>query len=133
MIESLIIKFLSLGVFFIMKRKFKGIILIMIICVAIMLLGFVTVSDRLPKFIKDRSSFRINYSTTPFDFTMGINDYSLYINERAINNVRTGSVKLINNMGNNLYNGTSKAMNKTSEVFKNMENRINDIIQNKVR
>lgn len=116
-----------------MKRKIKGIILVLLICVMIVFYGFIVISGSLPKFIKDRSALKINYSLSPFNFTININEYSLYINSKVVSNVKNGSVQLFNNIESKIYNNTSGIINKTSEVFKSVEEKINSTLQNKVK
>lgn len=116
-----------------MKGKIKGIILILSICIMIVFYGFVVVSGGLPKFIKDRSDFKINYSLSPFNFRMDISEYSLYINSKVVDNMKNGSIKLFNNIENKVHSNTSGIINKTSGVFKGMEEKINDALHNKVK
>ncbi|WP_246615263.1 hypothetical protein [Clostridium thailandense] len=116
-----------------MKGKIKGIILILSICIMIVFYGFIVISGDLPKFIKDRSGFKINYSISPFDFRMDINEYSLYINSKVVDNMKNGSIKLVNDIENKVHNNASGIINKTSEAFKGMEEKINSALHNKVK
>jgi hypothetical protein len=135
------------------KLKNKGIVFVIIMCLIIVSYGFVVVSGRLPKFIKDKSYFKIDYSIKPFDFTMDINDYSFYINEKIINSAKNNSInlvddvknasirlvsntqntstKLINNIEHVVSNGGYNIANKTIEVYKSVEYTINGIVKNK--
>lgn len=129
--SQLLISNLYLGVFFIVKKK--GIVLVSVICFTIVLYGFITISNSLPKFIKDRSSLKINYNLSPFDFRVDMGEYSFYVNKKVFLNIKNSSVRLISNIEDKVYDNTSNFINSTSNVFKNMENRISDTIQNKVK
>lgn len=118
----------------------KGIILVIIICFTIFIYGFVSISNSLPKFIKDRSSLKINYTLSPFDFRMDVEGYSLYVNKKVIENIQIGSERLLVNIEDKFHKDTSKIINKTStflnnttNVFKNAEEKIINKIQNKVK
>lgn len=120
--------------------KKKGIILIIIISFTIVIYGFISISNNLPKFIKDRSLVKINYTLVPFDFRMDVYGYSFYANKKVIENVKIGSGKLMVNVENKFQKDTSKIINKTSKfinnttnVFKNIEDNISSKIQNKVK
>lgn len=116
-----------------MKSKIRGIMLILSICLMIVFYGFIVISGSLPKFIKDRSTFKINYTLVPFDFRMDISEYSLYVNSKVVTNMRSSSRKLLNNIENKVYHSTSGIINKTSETFKGMEEKINGALHNKVK
>lgn len=103
-----------------MKTKIRNIVLVLSICLMIVSYGFIIVSSSLPKFIKDRSAVKINYNIYPFDFRMNINEYSFYINSKVADNIKNGSVKLLNNIESKVYNNTSGIINRTSEVFKSV-------------
>lgn len=127
-----------LGVHFILKKK--GIILVIVTCIIIVLYGFITISNSLPKFIKDRSTFKIDYRFSPFDFRVDLGDYSLYVNQKVFTNIKDSSVRLVSNLESKLYhnttniiNNTSNIINNTSNVFKSMETRISNTIQNRVK
>ena len=123
---------------FILKKK--GIILVLLICITIVLYGFITISNGLPKFIKDRSNLKINYTIYPFDFRVDFGDYSLYVNQKIFTNIKDNSARLVSNMESklhdnttNIINSTSNIINNTSNVFKNMETKISNTIQNRVK
>ena len=113
--------------------KKKRIILVITISFFIIIYGFITISNNLPRFIKDRSLLKINYSFIPFDFRVELGEYSLYINRKVATNIRTSSAQLINNVESKLYDNTSHLLNKTSNAFKTIESKVGDVIQNKIR
>ncbi|MBC2579257.1 hypothetical protein [Clostridium sp. DJ247] len=115
------------------KSKIKGILLITFICLMIVFYGFIVISGSLPKFIKDRSALKINYNLSPFDFTVDINDYSLYVNQKVFINVKNGSVRLFNNIESSIHNSVNSVMNRTSQVYKSMEDQIREVFQNRVK
>lgn len=113
--------------------KKRGIMLVITISFFIIIYGFITISNNLPRFIKDRSSLKINYTFIPFDFRVELGEYSLYINKKVATNIRASSTELINNVESKLYDNTSNLLNKTSNAFKTIENKVEDVIQNKIR
>lgn len=110
----------------------KAVISVIVTCFIIVFFGVTIISGGLPKFIKDRSNFKINYTLSPFDFRVDMGDYSMYVNSKVAYNLKNSSVKLMNSIGEKMYNGTSNAINKTTEVFKFMEDKIiNKVDKNK--
>ncbi len=116
-----------------MKSTFKNMIIVIIICFSIIFYGFIVISGNLPKFIKDRTYVKINYSLKPFDFRFNIGEYSLYINNKVIVNIKNGSYKAINNVQEKVCDNTSSIISKTSSGLKNVGEKINNTIQHKVR
>lgn len=55
--------------------------------------GFVKVSSELPQFIKDRSPLKVSYSQNPFDLEVDIGDYIVYINNKAVMNIKEGAAQ----------------------------------------
>ncbi|WP_237737372.1 hypothetical protein [Clostridium carboxidivorans] len=116
-----------------MKKNGRSIMVMIIICFFISLCGIIVISNNLPKFIKDKADFKIDYSKKPFDFRFEVGEYSLYINSKAVTNIKNSSGKIINNIGKKVQNDTSYMLNKTSDVFKCVEEKINNTIQHKVK
>ncbi|AYD40992.1 hypothetical protein D4Z93_10850 [Clostridium fermenticellae] len=100
-----------------MKRKIKGVALIIFVCIFIIIYGFIVVNGRLPKFIKDRSYVQINYNFRPFNFTVSVGEYSFYINRKIITNLKYGSEKVMKGIHEGADSITEKASEKTKEVF----------------
>lgn len=67
------------------RIKYSFVILIAIIIVSY---GFIKVSNELPLFIKDRSPVKVTYSKSPFDITIDIGDYIIYLNSKALSNIK---------------------------------------------
>jgi predicted PurR-regulated permease PerM len=116
-----------------MKKNNKNIIVVLMVCFIITLYGVIVISGNLPKFIKDRTAFKINYSLKPFDFRFDMGEYSLYINSKVITNIKNSSNKVVKNVEKNICNDTSSIINKTSNTFKYFGDKINNSIQHKVR
>ncbi len=114
------ILFLFGGDFF-MNRK--AIATVMIICCVIIILGFTVITAGLPKFIKDKSDFKIDYTQTPFDFSVDMGNYSLSIDNRIGDNFKNGSKKIIDVVGSKIYSGTSYIIDMTQNTFENIEDR----------
>jgi len=75
------------------KRYF----IVMIFCISFIIFGFLTVSSNLPKFIKDKSKFKINFCIYPFNFEFYTDKYYIYANSKALTNIKDDSKKIINN------------------------------------
>lgn len=116
-----------------MKKNSKHITVIIIICFFISLYGIAIISNNLPKYIKDKTDFRIDYSRKPFDFRFEVGEYSLYINSKAVTNIKNSSGKVINSISRKVQDNTSYMLNKTSDVFKYVEEKINNTVQHKVK
>nr|WP_242860935.1 hypothetical protein [Clostridium scatologenes]AKA70665.1 hypothetical protein CSCA_3540 [Clostridium scatologenes] len=116
-----------------MKKSSKHITVMITICFLISLYGIVVISSNLPKFIKDKTDFRIDYSKKPFDFRFEVGEYSLYINSKAVTNIKNSSGKIINNIGRKVHDNTSYMLNKTSDVFKYVEEKVSNTVQHKVK
>ncbi|WP_406543414.1 hypothetical protein [Clostridium ljungdahlii] len=102
----------------------KGIRAVIIFCIMIVLFGFVTITAGLPKYIKDKSNFKINYTVSPFDFTVDVGEYSLCLNNKIVYNFENGSKQVINIVGEKVHSSTSYIINNTSETFKNLESKL---------
>lgn len=71
------------------------------ISLSIVIYGFITVSNVLPDFIKDRSNFKVTYSSKPFDLQFDIGDYIVYLNNNAVENYKKGTSEIINKVVSN--------------------------------
>jgi len=109
------------GVIFLGK---KGIRVVIIFSIIIVLFGFVVITAGLPKYIKDKSEFKINYTASPFDFTVDVGEYSLCLNNKIFYNFKNGSKEVVNIAGEKIHSGTSYIINKTSEEFKNLKGKL---------
>jgi len=74
---------------------------IFFISFSIVFYGFVTVSNVLPDFIKERSTFKVSYSSKPFDLQFDIGDYIVYLNSKAVDNYKKGAGEIMNNIVTN--------------------------------
>lgn len=83
-----------------MFKRFKYIIAFLI-PITIILYGFITVSNVMPDFIKDRSNFKVTYSSKPFDLQFDIGDYVLYLNNKAVENYKTATSNFVQNIISN--------------------------------
>ena len=77
-------------------KKMKYVIVI-IVCFTVLIFGFLTVSSSLPKFIKEKSNFNINFSVYPFNLELNTDKYHVYANSKALTNIKDDSIKIINN------------------------------------
>ncbi len=59
-----------------------------ILFAAIICYGFIKVSSELPKIIKDKSKVKVYYTSKPFDVTIDIGDYIIYINDKVFKNLK---------------------------------------------
>lgn len=107
-----------IGVIFVNK---KGFIAVIIFCSIIIFSGFTIVTARLPEFIKNDSSFKINCTLSPFDFSVDMGQYSVCINNKIGYNFKNGTKKLANLIGEKVYSGICDVTDKTGDIFKNIE------------
>lgn len=63
--------------------------------------GFIKVSSELPLFIKERSPLKVSYNKKPFDLRFDIGDYVVYINDKAINNIKDNAIHILKNLSKN--------------------------------
>ncbi|MCI1944118.1 hypothetical protein [Clostridium luticellarii] len=96
---------------------------VIIICSMIIISGFTIVSVGLPKYVKDQSNFKMDYTSSPFDFTVDAGNYSLSLNNKVGENFKNGSEKIMNVVGSKIYSGTSYIIDVTRNVFQNVEDR----------
>ncbi|WP_050606815.1 hypothetical protein [Clostridium niameyense] len=75
-------------------NKYKTIILL---CFLLSLVGFLCIENRMPQFIKNRSKFSIYFSISPFDLRFKTENYTLYFNDKVLNNLQNRSYKVFNN------------------------------------
>jgi hypothetical protein len=75
-----------------MLKKIKY-IAVFLLSFYIIAYGFVKVSSELPQFIKDRSPLKVFYSQNPFDLEFDIGDYIVYINNKAVTNIKEGAAQ----------------------------------------
>lgn len=92
-----------------MFKKLKYII-VFFISITIVFYGFITVSNVMPDFIKDRSSFKVTYSSKPLDLQFDIGDYIVYFNSKAVDNFKSETSNLFKNVVSN--NPVKKFLNK---------------------
>lgn len=109
-----------MGVIFVSKKRFMMIITIFTIVV---FSGFIIVSARLPKFIKDNSSFKINCSLLPFNLRVDMGEYSLCIDDKIGYNFKNGTKKLVNSIGEEIHSGISKLSGQTEHILENIEDK----------
>lgn len=108
------------------KRKFKlnwnkyktAILLSFLIAAS----GFFMVSNTMPKFVKDRSKVAIYFTKRPLDIRFRTENYTVYINEKILNDIGDKTYKTFNNMKNSTSNfvnniNKSHSLNKIGNVF----------------
>lgn len=77
-------------------KKYKYITLFLI-SFTIIFYGFIKVASGLPDFFKNKSSFKVFYNTNPFDLQFDVGEYRFYINNKAIENIKSNTIgKIIN-------------------------------------
>ncbi|WP_034868998.1 hypothetical protein [Clostridium lundense] len=105
--------------------KKKGVISVIIIFLFVIAIGFIKVSSSLPNFIKNKSKFKIFYTSKPFDLTFETDKYVIYINKKAIYNINDRMSSTFNNIvqgtskaSRNIIDGAYEKINHTVEKFK---------------
>lgn len=80
-----------------MLRKLKH-ITVFILFISIVSYGFIKVSSELPQFIKERSLVKVTYKSKPFDLTLDIGDYIIYVNSNSMSNIKNAAVNVFKNI-----------------------------------
>lgn len=80
------------------------------------------VSNTMPKFVKDRSKVAIYFTKRPLDIRFRTENYTVYINEKILNDIGDKTYKTFNNMKNSTSNfvnniNKSHSLNKIGNVF----------------
>lgn len=84
--------------------------------------GFFIVSNTMPKFIKDRSKAAIYFTKKPLDIRFRTENYTVYINEKILNDIGEKTYKAFNNIENSTSNFVNKinkshSLNKIGNTF----------------
>ncbi|GAE03409.1 hypothetical protein CBO05C_3099 [Clostridium botulinum B str. Osaka05] len=100
-------------------NKYKTVILLSFLIAAS---GFFIVSNTMPKFVKDRSKVAIYFTRRPLDIRFRTENYTVYINEKILNDIGDKTYKTFNNMKNSTSNfvnniNKSHSLNKIGNVF----------------
>ncbi|KYN77245.1 hypothetical protein A0J52_10340 [Clostridium sporogenes] len=100
-------------------NKYKTVILLSFLIAAS---GFFIVSNTMPKFVKDRSKVAIYFTKRPLDIRFRTENYTVYINEKILNDIGDKTYKTYNNMKNSTSNfvnniNKSHSLNKIGNVF----------------
>jgi hypothetical protein len=100
-------------------NKYKTVILLSFLIAAS---GFFMVSNTMPKFVKDRSKVAIYFTKRPLDIRFRTENYTVYINEKILNDIGDKNYKTFNNMKNSTSNfvnniNKSHSLNKIGNVF----------------
>ncbi|AUM96743.1 TPA: hypothetical protein LA742_002191 [Clostridium botulinum] len=100
-------------------NKYKTVILLSFLIAAS---GFFMVSNTMPKFVKDRSKVAIYFTKSPLDIRFRTENYTVYINEKILNDIGDKTYKTFNNMKNSTSNfvnniNKSHSLNKIGNVF----------------
>ncbi|MBU5300184.1 hypothetical protein KQI45_08820 [Clostridium sporogenes] len=99
-------------------NKYKTVILLSFLIAAS---GFFMVSNTMPKFVKDRSKVAIYFTKRPLDIRFRTENYTVYINEKILNDIGDKTYKTFNNMKNSTSNfvnniNKSHSLNKIGNV-----------------
>ncbi|EPY2272588.1 hypothetical protein ACXAUS_001415 [Clostridium sporogenes] len=99
-------------------NKYKTVILLSFLIAAS---GFFMVSNTIPKFVKDRSKVAIYFTKRPLDIRFRTENYTVYINEKILNDIGDKTYKAFNNMKNSTSNfvnniNKSHSLNKIGNV-----------------
>lgn len=76
-------------------------VFVLFICIGIIMYGFITVSNVMPDFIKDRSNLKLSYTKKPFDLEIDTGDYIIYMNSKAVENYKKGIGNITKNIVSN--------------------------------
>jgi TfoX/Sxy family transcriptional regulator of competence genes len=73
-------------VLFLLRRL--GHVIIFILFIAIIGYGFIRVGSEITPYVKDKSAVKVYYTAKPFDVTVDIGDYIIYINDKVFKNIK---------------------------------------------
>ena len=54
------------------------------LCICLVIVGFLNITNGIPKFMKDKSVFSLNYDFKPLDVKVKAGGYSIYLNESIL-------------------------------------------------
>lgn len=70
-----------------MRRKL-GHLTIFILFLAILACGFVKVANEITPYVKEKSAVKVYYTSKPFDVTIDIGNYIIYIDDKFFSNLK---------------------------------------------
>jgi hypothetical protein len=68
-------------------RKLSHLI-IFILFIAIIGYGFIKVGSEITPYVKEKSNVKVYYTPKPFDVTIDIGDYIIYLNDKVFKNIK---------------------------------------------
>lgn len=60
--------------------------LTIMLCISIVMLGVLNITNDIPQFMKDKSAFSLNYDFKPLDIKVKAGEYSIFLNEGILTN-----------------------------------------------
>lgn len=100
-------------------NKYKTVILLGVL---IAISGFLIVSNTMPKFVKDRSKVAIYFTRKPLDIRLKTENYTIYMNEKILNDINSKTYATFNNVKNSTDNfiknvSRNESLNKIGNVI----------------
>ncbi|WP_251861855.1 hypothetical protein [Clostridium sp. Marseille-Q2269] len=96
-------------------NKYKTVILLGVL---IAISGFLIVSNTMPKFVKDRSKVAIYFTRKPLDIRLKTENYTIYMNEKILNDINIKTYATFNNVKNSTDNFIkNESLNKIGNVI----------------
>ena len=98
--------------------------LVVISCVVFILTGVVIINNGMPQFIKDESSFNIEYSVSPLDFKVETTNYSVDMNGNVMNDIEKSSSQIITSSVKGIEYVTNKITDGAFQMFDKIKSKV---------
>jgi len=86
--------------------------LIVWMCICVVIIGSLYVTNGIPQFMKDKSVFSLNYDFKPLNIKVKAGDYSIYLNESML----LSSENSVHNFFGNIEMGVYKIVNTVTHI-----------------
>ena len=104
-----------------MGKKIR-IFFVIVIFLSVTSYGLISLSNNLPKFIKDDSKIKVNYGEKPYEINIDMGDYIIYTKSDVFSDIKQGVAKGFNRLKEKtevtFQNFKEKAFKGIERVFK---------------
>lgn len=103
------------------KKAFK---FVTILCIILVFVGTIIVNNSMPKFIKDKSGFSIDYSFSPLDLEINTKNYSISFGKKIFHNFKDVSFRFTENIGKGIKQKTDTIVDGMDKTFEQIKSNI---------
>ncbi|MBV4421141.1 hypothetical protein [Clostridium tyrobutyricum] len=100
------------------RRAFKS---VTTFCIILVITGVITVNNSMPKFIKDKSDFSIDFNINPFNFTINTKNYSIDFGRGGLYNFKNISFQFTQNVYNGVRDKTEDIVDVMDKTFRQIK------------